>query len=82
MSEKPPRRFDFEQHGFDARRGLAVFVDGERQGRVLAYDVDEGFVIKIATDERGYILVENGEVVEEIVRGRVQVGWQEARARA
>lgn len=71
---KPPRRLDIHEDGHQAGHGLAIFVDGERQARVLAYDIDEGYVCKIATDSTGAILVDGGEVVEEIVRGHVQVG--------
>jgi hypothetical protein len=80
---RPPRRLDVEEQGsFFATHPIAIFVDGERQARVLAYDLDEGFVRKIATDGDGRILVEQGEVVEAIVRGHVQVSWRKARARA
>lgn len=80
---KPPRRLDVDQdEDFTAwRRNLSVFVNGERQSRVLAYDVDAGFVCRIAT-RRGIILVENGEAVTETIFGKVQVGMRGMPARA
>lgn len=79
----PPRRLDIDVDGFGPHWSpIAIFVNGERCSRVLAYDVDEGFVRRVATDRRGAILIEGGEVVEEIVRGHVQVGWRQERARA
>lgn len=77
---QPPRRLsvDDDDDFVELRRNITVFVNGERMSRVLAYDIDEGFVTRIACDERGAILVENCEVVTEIVYGRVQVGMNDA----
>lgn len=76
MLEAPPRRLDIEEHGYRAGTGLRVFLNGEPVSRVLAYDIDAGFVRRIAVDERGFVRVERGEVVEEELRGKVQVGWK------
>lgn len=73
----PPRRLDIEGHEAraDWLHELAVFVDGEPQSRVLEYDVDRGYVRRFQTRD-GCIVVDGPDVLTEIVRGRVQVGWR------
>jgi hypothetical protein len=80
---EPPRRLDVEDDEFAALRGdLSIFVNGERMSRVLAYDIDRGFVSRIASNANGGILVEGNDVVTEVVCGHVQVGLRGASARA
>jgi hypothetical protein len=81
MIKAPPRRVSIDEDGLSFTRlrcQVAIFVNGERMSRVLAYDVDQGFVERIVTDGKGYILIEDGEVVTETLRGKVQVGWLNA----
>lgn len=52
---------------------VRVFVDGERQTCVRFYDIEAGFVERIATNGHGQILRINGEAIIETVVGKVQV---------
>jgi hypothetical protein len=73
---KPPRSLDIGSHHLgDAVSELRIVLNGEPQRRVLAYDVDAGFIRKVASDGRGNILVVDGDVVETLERGDVRVGW-------
>lgn len=52
---------------------VRVFVNGERQTLVRFYDIEAGFVERIATDGCGKILNIGGQAIIETVVGKVQV---------
>lgn len=71
----PPRRLDAEDLPNSAleHRALRVFVDGERITNVVAFDVDEGFAIRMKLDDAGRVLVFGDEVVTETLRGIIDI---------
>lgn len=71
-----PRRLDVDglvRSGLRATHSLAVFVDGERQQRVISYDIDAGEVVRLMTDKFGNVLVAGGEALTVLLRGKVAV---------
>lgn len=69
------RYWDINVHGrTDAIAGSKVFVDGEQQRAVTAFNVDEGWVRRLVLDEEGRAQLDpNGSdrCCEETVRGEV-----------
>jgi hypothetical protein len=75
----PPRKLAIGDPGF--RRfgpNLRIFLDGEEQRRVTAYDADKGTITRQRLDEAGRIFVDPGtdEVALETLTGSVEVKWR------
>jgi hypothetical protein len=80
MQPKPPVRLSVEGASFNAYvvgSALRVFVDGVSQDNVIAYDCEEGTVLRFVTSRFGQLVVDQakGELKRETVRGVVTVDW-------
>lgn len=75
MIGQPPRTLDIEGYKRLGCRPLIVTVNGAQQRLVTAYNVDDGWVERYKTDERGNLSMYQDEYVTEIVRGVVMVFW-------
>ncbi|MEC5643508.1 hypothetical protein [Citrobacter koseri] len=54
----------------------AVFLDGVEVKHVYTADDEKGEVISAVLDERGYVVVENGEVKRQMLYGKVTIKRQ------
>ncbi|BDG84278.1 TPA: hypothetical protein OPR07_000170 [Citrobacter koseri] len=53
-----------------------VFLDGAEVKHVYTADDEKGEVISAVLDERGYVVVENGEVKRQMLYGKVTIKRQ------
>lgn len=80
MTDLPPTRSSVNDPGidWDIAARTEVRLNGAAQNRVIEYDCEAGFLVRIVVDEKDdLVLNETGdEVATEIVHGAVTVAWK------
>lgn len=75
VTDAPPRALDLEGHKALGHRPVIVTLNGMQRRYIAAYNVDEGWIERYITDERGNPSIYEDEFRTEIVRGIVMVFW-------
>jgi hypothetical protein len=72
-----PIRLAVNDADFDHHLGsrLRIMLDGVEMRDVTAYDIDAGTITRHAHDARGRLVVKGQQLVVEVLRGDVAVGW-------
>ena len=52
---------------------VEVYLDGIKLGGVREADTDKGYIIRDVYDETGKLVVEDGDIKQEILTGKVQI---------
>ena len=52
---------------------IAITLNGEQVSRVIEADTDEGYIVRMVTDDRGQVIVGHKEILTERLTGRVEV---------
>lgn len=76
-----PARYDISQADYNPEIGrrLLIKLDGIKQDMVLAYDAEQGWLIRYRTDENGQIIIdrEHDRAKQETVYGVVTIDWRD-----
>ena len=77
-SAAPPRQLSVDNREHRRWPNLAVYLNGERQNYVMAYDIDAGTITKHATDDQGRLIREpdRRQIEREVLTGQVTVALQ------
>lgn len=51
-------------------------INGVPQKRLVAYDMDKGWIERVRCDDFGQPIVEGGRLQTDILQGRVEVEWR------
>ena len=78
----PPRRYDCRQDRNDMCFGLEPLLDGEPAANVVAYDCDNGWILRHVIGLDGRPVVEGEHFKLERVWGKVAVRWRPQRQAA
>jgi selenophosphate synthase len=52
---------------------ITITLDGEQVSKVVEADTDEGYLVRMVTDDRGQVIAGHKEILTERLTGHVEV---------